>query len=222
MIILDPSPIPDEYKPLVDFAKKYDIKLEFITKEDLYFIFLGYYNTPKEKVVVKFYINECSDNDNTYEVLQFLEENNVEFAQKPIMYVKTPYDLLDKFPSLRSHVHSMIVYTQIVGEDITDVLKRVDSATSEGIKEKNKCYDDVCKQLKVLHSLGLVMAEFNAVRTSNGDYVIEDYGRCFSEAYTPFRPMEYMFRQDWNSAVDEVPSQKMDFSRLKLLCGINL
>lgn len=206
------------YKELVDFAKRYDVCILKVLDDDLYIYFEGYYNSPKERVIVKFYIPDISDQDNTYEVLQYLEDKGVQWAPKPILYTRIEEELKVN-DSRGDSVYAMVVYTLVEGEILRDVKKRLQDNQVEKRKELCRCYTDMYKKLEQLHKLGLVAGLEDALPTraivrTEKEYTLTNFDRCFSVEHTPFRPMHYMFRDGY------VPTADGDVKCLKEACGM--
>jgi hypothetical protein len=168
------------------FAASHSVIIESFLSADLYVTFRGTYKG--HDAVVKFFF-EASDSNNELAILTFLSRVAPDFrAPRPFLKVKLGREDDDIFVyegRRYEGVYLMIVYEFIAGE------------VAPKLSDKG-CRESLEKQLKTLHSLGLVYADLrakNVVRTATGECVLIDYGRAFSASGEPFPPMRYMLEE---------------------------
>lgn len=176
-----------------------NIKYERLIGRDLYTTFKGQYmGIP---VVIKFF-TEVSDNNNEYEILEYLHKYNG--FPKPYFQVTIDNKSVVINTDMKiDNVYKVIVYEYIEGIPIDR--KEFD---------KKKVIYDIQKQLLKIHKLGLVYGDIkkdNILKLPDGTYCLIDFGRTFSIIDIKFPPMKYMLEDN------EVPSQKDDLIQLNLL-----
>ena len=181
------------------------ISYEKLLGDDLYTTFKGQYmNHP---VVIKFF-TDVSDQNNEYEVLDYLQKHSQKNHLFPKPYFQVEFNSENLTISVGPENQSM---------NINDVYKVIVYEYLEGFTlcetnyDKNQVFSDIQIQLYELHRLGFVYADLkkdNIIKRPHGQYNLIDFGRTFSLNDQKFPPMEYMIDDN------EIPNQDDDFKRL--------
>jgi serine/threonine protein kinase len=153
------------------------IKYEKLLGSDLYITFKGEYLG--HPVIIKFF-TEVSDQNNEYEVLDYLQKHSAskELFPKTYLQVNMDYSSLTLFVGENQQsmtieeIYKVIVYEYIEGTDI-----------SLSSYNQQQAIIDVGLQLSELHRLGFVHGDVkinNIIQTNKETYYLIDYGRTFS------------------------------------------
>lgn len=164
-----------------------------LLNDDLYTTFLGTYLD--QKCIVKFFTHK-SDENNEYEVIQFLKTHSDKSNLYPKPYFQIKDDIGDYSVTLANVEHKLhSVYKVICYEYFDGVV---------GTNNYNK-FDDLKalmnlkEHLNDIHSFGFIFADVrpdNIIFSTKLDrYILIDYGRTFHSTYKLFPPMDYMLEE---------------------------
>lgn len=196
---------------------------DVLLNDDLYTTYLGTYQN--KKVVIKVF-TEVSDQNNEYEVLEYLQEHRdgVSRTAFPQPYLKISFseemydELPESFwelPSNHENIYQIIVYEYMEGETLGEIIKRLKSINKlEQYLHLDvlRMVEDISEVLKELHRLGLTYGDLhldNILRRFDGSFTLIDYGRTFGTTFLRdvFPLIEYMKE-------DMIPEPWQDFFEL--------
>jgi len=133
-------------------------------------------------VIVKFFY-EKSDANNEFNILGFLSDRpNLEFIPKPIAGIYTDNADFEMCGKIYKGIYLMLIYVS-PGELPFVGMREISKKTYPG------CYEDLRRQMQILHSFGLVLGFVSpelVAKNSNGYYGFYDYGRAISASNKPF------------------------------------
>lgn len=158
---------------LCDMSQTSTLVFESVFTVDLYATFKCIWDS--KPVVVKFSYADCSDENNEFEVLRFLNDlpnSPLHYTKFPLPYARISSPKYSNYKIgdiLISDVWKILIYEYIPGVPLSNCVTLA----------KSNMYDDIHSRLLFMHSLGFIYGDVltnNIIQTPDGNYMLIDYG----------------------------------------------
>ncbi len=177
------------------------LKFDKLLNDDLYTTYKGTYNGLPS--ILKFF-TEQSDNNNEFEVIEFLHSNSDNPEWYPIPYesynsqeIENMEEIIPKYVLENHEPYKLIVYSYLEGDDI--VKENLIKDDIDNLK------DDIREHLEQIHKVGLIYGD---IRLPNiifskifNRYLLIDYGRTFSNDSSKY--LESFTDKEYYNVVDK-------------------